>query len=280
MDPSEALEKRRQLVQEGYCVVPGVLRGALLQELQAHCERFFQTEHADPRFRYQGSDFHIQSEARFEARGRSLDDLPPHLRFHSPLVDRLLALPAMQEALEQIGFGGGRSDGAMLLLSKPPFGPPLYWHQDLMTWNDPIAAAPWPTRIFLSFYMVDTTRESGCLRVIPGTHRKRIPLHDVLPPAHGPELQQAGLDHPAFQDYPDAVDLPVKVGDLAINDARVLHAAHANNTARRRTLVLFWHSLSPDPPSWWTGEIPEVVRRRDPSATYELTRIPGEHLPR
>jgi hypothetical protein len=194
-------------------------------------------------------------------------------------VDRLLALPAMQEALEQIGFGGGRSDGAMLLLSKPPFGPPLYWHQDLMTWNDPIAAAPWPTRIFLSFYMVDTTRESGCLRVIPGTHRKRIPLHDVLPPAHGPELQQAELDHPAFQDHPDAVDLPVKAGDLAINDARVLHAAHPNNTPRRRTLVLFWHSLSPGPPSWWTGEIPEVVRRRDPTATYEMTRIPGEHLP-
>ena len=38
--------------------------------------------------------------------------------------------------------------------------------------NSPEAVTPWPTRIFLSYYLTDTVRENACLRVIPGTHRK------------------------------------------------------------------------------------------------------------
>ena len=114
-----------------------------------------------------------------------------------------------------------------------------------MNWNHPEAAAPWPTVIFLSYYMSDTTRENGCLRVIPGTHRKRIPLHDMLPDAHGHEIQAIDdLDHPIFMDHPDSVDVPLTSGDLIIADARLLHAAWPNQTAQRRTLVLAWHSVS------------------------------------
>jgi len=196
-------------------------------------------------------------------------------------VDRLVDLPDAWEACRLIGLENERPDDSIIVLSKPPYGPPLYWHQDMMNWNHPEAAAPWPTRVFLSYYMTDTTRENGCLRAIPGTHRKRIPLHDLLPAAHGPDIQAiTDLSHPAFMDHPDAVDLPVSAGDLVINDARLLHAAHANRTGQRRTLVLQWHSLFdfPNPPSWWTGDIPQAIRDYDPSIKYESTRIPGMHL--
>ena len=75
--------------------------------------------------------------------------------------------------------------------------------------------------------------------------------------------------------------MPVRAGDLVINDARLLHAAHANRTDKRRTLVLQWHSLFdfPNPPSWWRGEVPQAIRDYDPTVKYEHTRIPGEHLP-
>ena len=55
------------------------------------------------------------------------------------------------------------------LLSKPPYGPPLYWHQvssgpqpcfspaaeptrsqDWMGWNNPLSTTPWPQVIFFS----------------------------------------------------------------------------------------------------------------------------------
>jgi len=65
-----------------------------------------------------------------------------------------------------------------------------------------------------------------------------------------------------------------------LNDARLLHSAYANNTDERRTLVLQWHNVFkfPNPPSWWTGPIPAAIRNFDPTAKYEGTRLPGEHL--
>jgi hypothetical protein len=271
----EALQKRRELVELGYCVVPGVLRGDLLDRLRAYTDGLFERKVVDPKYRYQGSDFHIATE-RLHNTGKH-----EWLKDHNPIVDELIDLPAAWEACRAIGLEHQRPDDLIIVLSKPAHGPPLYWHQDMMNWNHPESAAPWPTRIFLSYYMTDTTLTNGCLRAIPGTHRKRIPLHDLLPAAHGPEIQAiTDLSHPAFMNHPDAVDLPVKAGDLVINDARLLHAARANQTDQRRTLVLQWQSVFdfPKSPSWWTGEIPDVIRNFDPAKKYDGTRIPGEHL--
>lgn len=277
LSPVQALEKRRELVELGYCVIPGVLTGELLDEYRRYTDDLFARRPIDPKYRYQGSDIHIGSTRMEKAGTHSM-----WLKDYHPLVDKLIDLPAAREACADIGLEHQKPDDLIIVLSKPPHAPPLYWHQDLMTWNHPEAATPWPTRIFLSYYLTDTTLENGCLRAIPGSHRRRIPLHDLLPAAHGPEIQAvADLSHPAFMDHPDAVDLPVKAGDLVINDARVLHAARANQTDQRRTLVLQWHHVFdfPNPPSWWTGDIPEAIRRYDPSVQYEMTRIPGEHLP-
>lgn len=275
LTPESALQKRRQLVEQGFCVVEGVLSGDLLARLRDFADDLLDRRAVDPKHRYQGSDFHVGA-TRLEGTPRG-----GHCVEFSPVVDALVDLPAAWDVCRALGFEGQRPDDMVIVLSKPPHGPPLYWHQDMMNWNHPEAAAPWPTRIFLSYYTTDTTLENGCLRVLPGTHRRRIPLHDQLPAAHGPEIQAiADLSHPAFQDHPDAVDVPVKAGDLVINDARVLHAARANQTDQRRTLVLQWHSIFPWPqvPRWWDGPIPETVRTFDPDVAYAPTRIPGENL--
>jgi ectoine hydroxylase-related dioxygenase (phytanoyl-CoA dioxygenase family) len=169
--------------------------------------------------------------------------------------------------------------GGLIILSKPPGGPALYWHQDNMDWNHPKSVLPWPSTIFLSYYLVDTTRANGCLRVIPGTHRKRIPLHDQLPDAHGPEIQAADEDHLAFASHPDEIDIPVKAGDLVIADGRVLHAAWPNRSSERRPLILAWWRVFPFPsvPSWWTGEIPAELQA-EVASEYVRTRRPGQYL--
>jgi ectoine hydroxylase-related dioxygenase (phytanoyl-CoA dioxygenase family) len=268
----EARQKRDQLIQDGFCVVPGILRGEMLEKVRKFTHDFLDEHPVDPRHRYQGSDFHIMAERVWEKR---LDKRG----YHSPVVDELLDLPEARQACEALQLEGMHSGGTIIILNKPPYGPPLYWHQDNMHWNHPRSALPWPTQVFLSYYLVDTTRENGCLRVIPGTHRKRIPLHEFLPAAHGPEIQAADESHPAFMAHPDEIDICVKAGDLVIADARVLHAAWPNKTAERRPLVLEWWSVFPFPtvPSWWEGEIPDVIHT-DPNATYELTRIPGKYL--
>ena len=42
-------------------------------------------------------------------------------------------------------------------------------------------------------------------------------------------------------DAPGAIDVEVKAGDLVLGDARVLHAAHPNNSDKRRTLITMWY---------------------------------------
>ena len=94
--------------------------------------------------------------------GGETDNRPGNHSVH-PIVEELFDLPAAKHVLEAIGIEHLRSDNeSIILLSKYPGAPPLYWHQDLMSWDHAIATTPWPTRIFLNYYTVDTTKENGC----------------------------------------------------------------------------------------------------------------------
>jgi ectoine hydroxylase-related dioxygenase (phytanoyl-CoA dioxygenase family) len=81
-----------------------------------------------------------------------------------------------------------------------------------------------------------------------------------------------------FCDHPDAVDVPAKAGSLVIGEGRVLHAARANRSTQRRTLLLGWHSRPLTAPNYWTDEVPEVILHRGTDAEYEPTRSPGKYL--
>ena len=272
------LKKREELITWGYTVVPNILSPDFMDELRVWSDNVFAKVPVDPKYRYQGSDIHVSTQRRWE----TLENPErTNQRFPDPIIDRLVDWEPAWEACRNMGLEHEKPSDTMIMLSKPAFGPPLYWHQDFMNWNHPEAAAPWPTKVFLSYYLTDTNRKNGCLRAIPGSHRKRLPLHDILPPAHGPEIQAIeDLTHPVFQDHPDAVDLPVNAGDLVIADARLLHAAWPNQTDQRRTLLLQWHNVFqfPNPPSWWTSDVPDVIKNADLNKTYESTRNPSHYL--
>ncbi|MAG85373.1 hypothetical protein CMK10_14570 [Candidatus Poribacteria bacterium] len=273
-----ALKKRNELVKLGFTIVPSVMPKPFLNQLQIWSEDIFRRVTIDHKIRYQGSDIFVHTERQWGALNRA----PEKNRFPDLLAEKIIDMPYQREVCRLIGLECLKSDDVVIILSKPGYGPPLYWHQDFMKWNSPEAAAPWPTRIFLSYYLTDTSRKNGCLRVIPGTHRKRHQLHDILPDAHGPEIQAIeDLSHPVFADYPEATDVPLKAGDLIIADARLIHAAWPNQTDQRRTLLLAWHDVFsfPNPPSWWTGDIPDVIKETD--AKYdrsESLRTPTDYI--
>ncbi|MCJ8329759.1 MAG: phytanoyl-CoA dioxygenase family protein [Lentisphaeria bacterium] len=265
-------EKREQLLRDGYCILPNLLDKAFLDKLRAFTHDFLDTHEVPDKAKYQGSNFHVYREPK-EQENKSPD------MHYADMADELLDYAPQKKAAESIGLENITDAGAFIILSKEAKGPKLYWHQDNMQWNHPKSALPWPTKVFLSYYLVDTTRENGCLRVIPGSHLKRLPIHDHLPAAHGPELRSTDTNHPAFQDHPDEIDLPCKAGDLVIADDRLLHAAWENKSDIRRPLILQWWHVFPFPsvPSWWDGTLPDELKT-DPNASYEGTRIPGEFL--
>ena len=96
--------------------------------------------------------------------------------------------------------------------------------------------------------------------MIPGSHLHRISLDDESTTAGIPSLPRQEMTHGgrhwkddlasdpglgsklqrAVEDRPDAIDVPVKAGDLVIGDARLYHAAYENKSDERRTCITMW----------------------------------------
>ena len=145
MTPEVALEKREQMIEDGFCVIDDVLSEEFLQELHGESERLI-SGHVEPDdVVYQGQHVNVRGEDNTH-------------------IQKLLEWQPSCAALEQIGFGDFTTSGGIIILTKESGGPPLYWHQDWMRWNDPLSCAPWPQTIFLNYYLTDTTRENGCFK--------------------------------------------------------------------------------------------------------------------
>jgi len=280
--PDEVLGLRRQLVEDGYCIIPSVMSSGLIERVREWSDELLDApDHPEWSVKFQGDVEFVQTP---RAAGGSPSSTRPTNHSVHPIVEDIFDLPAAKAVCDAIGLENLRSDNeTIILLSKYPGAPPLYWHQDLMSWDHANAATTWPTRVFLNYYTVDTDRANGCLRVIPGSHRKRHRLHDILPDAHGQELTDAedpsSLQEEIFAaDLPDAIDVPLAAGDLIIGDARLLHAAWPNTTDTRRTCVLAWHNCFnfPQPPSWWVGDVPEEIQQYN----AEEEPPPGTRKPR
>ena len=278
IDPNGAMD---QLIRDGFCVVRNVLDGAMLADLRRVTKRLLDETSAEHRehYKYQGSNIGVS--------------------YQDDVFARLIAWPKALDALRTLGFLQPKWASAYLL-SKPPGAPPLYWHQDWWAWEEPCSASATPPQLFLMYYLTDTTRANGCLRVIPGTHRKRTTLHDQLLEAHTDPAYRAELNSPMFDDHPQALDVTVRAGDLVMGDARVLHAAHANSSNDYRTCLTLWYfpefeKLSEpvqaamarkeplQPPNWWTGDAGKAVEPLIPNYSgtaqpAKFCRIPGRFL--
>ena len=215
-------EKYDQLIADGYCVVENVLEEDMLTRLCSVTDELLDAETEEERAAHRSSGSMISV-------------------YQHSLFAELVVYPRALQTLEALGFLQPKWSSGYVI-SKPPQSPPLFWHQDWWGWNDPCSYTALPQQLFLMYYLVDTTPYNGCLRVIKGSHLKRHPLHDILPSAHGAELQRVeNVDHPAFQHFPGEIDISVDAGDLVIGDSRLLHASHGNQSDERRTVITLWY---------------------------------------
>ena len=261
---------RQQLLRDGYCLVDGLLPVGSIERLREWSDGWLaRTEHPS-HWKYQGSDVKINS---IRNRSKRSPDLP-----QDGVVDFLIEHPSA--IMSGLGLGDFKAGGVFQIISKPPDAPALYWHQDWARWDDPISMSPWPQQVFLNWYLTDTHVENGCIRVIPGSHLKRFELHDHLVQAHeagGYNIKET--NEWMFIDHPDAIDIPVKTGQLLIGDARLLHGTHPNRTMTRRTVLLGWfYRKSNVAPMEWDGDIPQEIVERDPETPFRFNREPGKYL--
>jgi hypothetical protein len=261
---------REQLLEDGFCILDDALEPRFLCELRDWSDHLLSTTRLSPKWKYQGSDIHISG---IRYRSKRSPELPA-----DEIVDRLIEYPA--GILKAVKLDDHRSGGTFQIISKPPNGPPLYWHQDWARWDDPVSMSPWPQQIFLNWYLCDTNIGNGCLRVIPKSHRQRTDLHDHLVVPHeggGYDIDEE--NEWMFFDHPNAIDVPVKAGQLLIGDARLLHGTRGNASSSRRTVLLGWYyRKSNDIPDTWLGDVPQEILDRDPGLPFKWNREPGRYL--
>ena len=104
------------------------------------------------------------------------------------------------------------------------------WHSD--------ADIPKPT-IKAAFYLDEVTADSGCLRVIPGSHKSgdgyATALNDMVPSIDEQHLEERlGVDGSQVP----AVALESRPGDLVCFDRRIKHAAFGGGTRRRMFTII------------------------------------------
>ena len=274
----QAAELRRQLIEDGFCHIPGIALNELICQIRESADQIAEgasEEHKRLR-RFQGTIIDV---------------------WEHPEMAPIIALPNALVVLAQLGFPNSRFYSGYIISKPPETAPALFWHQDGFGWSEPISYTNTPVQFFLMYYLIDANRNNGCLRVIPGSHRKRHRLHG-LPPAHSDELQQATEDHPALGPDPDEVDVPVNSGDLVIGDARLIHSAHPNRSSQRRTVITLWFCPTYDQlpktlqavygrprskPHNWTNEAwglvkPLLATYRGEATPLSANRIPDERL--
>ena len=232
--PIDYQQKRQQLIEEGFCIVENILPAEFVDRLRLVTDQMLEQQSED--------------DAR---RQRSTGSMIPVTR--DPRLVHLIAHPGALSALRTLGFEDIKFQSGYII-SKPPKGPRLFWHYDWGYWAHGISYEAVPAQLFLMYYLTDTSRENGCLRVIPRSHLQENPLHRELIAAHSQKLTEANdLNRIEFQLRPDEIDVQIKAGDLLIGDSRILHAAHSNESASRRTLITLW--FHPD-----FRELPEELR--------------------
>ena len=142
-----------------------------------------------------------------------------------PLLTRLLDDDRIYLPIEQLlgrGFIWNGSDGNLYVGDTQ-------WHPDGSEHDY--------GRIKVAFYLDPVTRDTGCLRVVPGSHRP--PLHDNLEPL---SLQRESAATPYGVSGAELPSFPLESepGDVVFFDQNLWHAAFGGRTGRRMFTLNFF----------------------------------------
>ena len=201
---TQPLLKRYQ--QDGFVFPLDAMSTAEALELRTELEGLEQTHGADPNFVYAingGSDFVLPSLHALTRRAEILD------RVEDILGPNLIVF------------------STSLFIKEPRTTHFVSWHQDLTYWgmdgDDEVTA--W---VALSA----ATVESGCMRMLPGTHEREIAPHrDTFDDNN---LLTRGQVIAETIDDSQAVEIELEPGQFSLHHGRTFHGSHANQSDDRR----------------------------------------------
>ena len=150
----------------------------------------------------------------------------PHFR-----DERLLEFLLSDEVLDLVEplVGPNIALWSSHFISKDPYsGRATPWHEDSAYWEGRLSAYD---RIVTVWLALDaSTRENGCMRVIPGTHDNGFS-------EYSPVEMTDHTFHAEIRDVDEdkAVYFELQPGQCSLHDGRIIHGALPNRSPHRRT---------------------------------------------
>jgi hypothetical protein len=137
---------------------------------------------------------------------------------------------------------------------------PTYWHSDRY-YNKPYNS------VKIAFYLDSVTKDSGCLRVLPGTHNVGDKFGDAV---------QEAMPHSDHQNYEEtwgmegsnvpAIPLESEPGDMLAFNHKIKHCAYGGNNERRMFTVSFQNRHPENDLERLRDELTDLIRFWHPSA--------------
>jgi ectoine hydroxylase-related dioxygenase (phytanoyl-CoA dioxygenase family) len=116
-----------------------------------------------------------------------------------------------------------------LLLSKPPHDDEFVaWHQD-GAYAGFLGEAP---AVSAWIALSDSTIESGCMRVIPGSQRQRL---DHVEAHRARNMLSRGQEIAVEVDEATAVDVELRAGEMSLHHVDIVHGSSPNRSSWWRT---------------------------------------------
>ena len=145
------------------------------------------------------------------------------------------------------------------------------WHQDLRYWgldtNDLVT-------VWLA--LSPATLESGCMRVLPGSHR-----HDLLPhkDEYEPDnLLTRGQEIAVQVDEAKTVAMPLQPGEISLHNVRLAHASGPNRSTDRRIGLSLHYMPTHTKQTVGEWDSAALVRGEDRFGHFALTPRPAEDM--
>jgi non-heme Fe2+,alpha-ketoglutarate-dependent halogenase len=148
-----------------------------------------------------------------------------HLFF--PWAYRLATNDAVADAVESILGPNVLIDGTLILCKYPDDPSYVSWHQDSVYsgWHLSPSVSAW---IALS----PSTRRSGCMRVIAGSHERGLLDHEVV--ADQNNLLRRGERVAIDVDESEAMEMELRPGEMSLHHCNIIHGSNPNRSDQKR----------------------------------------------
>lgn len=192
----------------------------------------------------------------------------PHLLF--PWLADLVRHPKVLDAVQDV-IGPDILCWGSQFFSKGANDPGFVsWHQDGTYWglSSQEVVTAW-------IALTPSTRRTGCMRVVPGTHLMQVPHSDTFAPdnllSRGQEIAVEVADE-------DAVDIVLAPGEMSLHHVLLFHGSEPNRANHPR--IGFAVRYVPTHVSQLTGERDSatLVRGADRHKNFDHEQVPSADL--